>query len=444
MYNMLCIIFGKILIFIGKLLKRGSSFPGDMVLRRNKKIFKFLKLPDTVIAVTGSSGKGSCTKVLAKMFRDNGYSVTHNSSGANQSNGVLTTLMSRCTLSGKIKDDVVILEMDERYAKFVFPDLKPNIVVVTNITRDQPPRQGHFDIVYNDIKKALSKDIKLVLNADDPYTRKFSVEVDNDITYFGIKNNPLNDKSSLFDNLNINYCPVCNSKLEYNSYHIEYLGDYYCPNCDYKRPDAKYEITNIDYDNRKIEINNKYKMTVPYTTMFSIYNILTCFSVANMCKLDNNKVIETVSNLEPDEKIFKTFKYKDRLTTIINNKNENSSTFNQSIWYVNKHKEKKSIIIGWMEISRKYNFDDLSWLYDISFELINNKSLDKIVCTGIHAYDIAVRLKLAGIKKDQIIIKPDLKEATNYLKNKTKGNIYAILNFDYVRPFDNYMNGSDE
>ena len=32
---------------------------------------------------------------------------------------------------------------------------------------------------------------------------------------------------------------------------------------------------------------------------------------------------------------------------------------------------------------------------------------------------------------------------TEYL-NKTKENIYAILNFDYVEPFNNYMKGENK
>jgi len=32
-----------------------------------------------------------------------------------------------------------------------------------------------------------------------------------------------------------------------------------------------------------------------------------------------------------------------------------------------------------------------------------------------------------------------LEEATSEIKKKTSGNIYAILNFDYVEPFNHYM-----
>ena len=39
---------------------------------------------------------------------------------------------------------------------------KPDYVVINNITRDQPPRQRHFDFVLSEIKKGLSSDMHLI------------------------------------------------------------------------------------------------------------------------------------------------------------------------------------------------------------------------------------------------------------------------------------------
>lgn len=440
MYYRICILIGKIVILLAKLFKRGSVLPGKIVLKLNKNMLKHFKLPKTVIAVTGSSGKGSCSSVIAKIFRDQGYTVAHNISGSNLTTGITTLLLNRCKINGKIKDDVLVLEVDERYTKYIFEDIKPGIVVITNVTRDQPPRQGHFDFVLKEIQKALTNDMTLVINGDEPYLRKFN---SNKIVYYGIEKDKYAYMENKFENLNINYCPKCGKKLEYNYYHIETCGDYYCTSCDFKRPKIDFSATKIDYDKSIITINNKYEMKSPYNMLFGIYNMLACFTVTSICKLDEKKALETIASLEANKKLFKTFDYKNRKVTILNNKNENSSTFNQSLWYLNRDTEKKSIIIGWKEISRRYEYDDLSWLYDINFELLNDKSVDKIVCCGIHAYDIAVRLKLACIDTNKIITIIELKDAVEYLKEKTKGNIYAVVNFDYVLPFNEYMNGSE-
>ena len=55
----LAIILGKAAVVAGKLLKRGSSLPGDVALKIDRKLLTKMKLPELRIAVTGSSGKGS-------------------------------------------------------------------------------------------------------------------------------------------------------------------------------------------------------------------------------------------------------------------------------------------------------------------------------------------------------------------------------------------------
>ena len=66
-------------------------------------------------------------------------------------------LWENSNIAGKVKADIIIYEVDERFAKFVFPDVTPQCVIISNITRDQPPRQGNFDLVLeeiNEVKKA--------------------------------------------------------------------------------------------------------------------------------------------------------------------------------------------------------------------------------------------------------------------------------------------------
>ena len=106
-----------------------------------------------------------------------GYKVVYNSSGANLTAGITTTLLENCSLNGTIKGDVLVYEIDERYCKFVFKDITPSHIIITNITRDQPPRQAHYDSVYEAIKNALPKGSHLILNGDDPYTLKFNLVI---------------------------------------------------------------------------------------------------------------------------------------------------------------------------------------------------------------------------------------------------------------------------
>ena len=441
--KLLSIVCAKVLIFIGHIFGRGSAIPGKVALKIDKNILSKLKYPKMVICVTGSSGKGSTCNLIVDIARKQGKSVVFNDKGSNLVTGVLTSLLGASNLRGELKQDILVTEVDERYTKLLFKYLKPNYVVITNITRDQPPRHGHFEIVYEEIKKAITKDMHLVLNADDPFSQKFILDLKNKYTLFGISSNDYVYLDNKFENLNITHCPKCNHKLLYNYYHCETLGDYYCESCDFKRKKPVMEVTRLDYDKSFVIVNNEYKFNIPFNTLFEVYNSLAAFTICSLIKLNLDDACNTISNMDPNLKIFNKYTINDRIVYVLNNKAENATTFNQSLLFVKRNKELKTLIIGWREISRRYNFDDLSWLYDIEFELLNNDEIDKIVCIGPQAYDIATRLKYADIDEEHIVVIPLIDEACKFIKSKTKGNIYGILNFDMVEPFNTNMKGEN-
>lgn len=432
------ILTGKLAAFLCKQIGRGSSFPGTISEKIDKNILKKFKLPKKVIIVTGSSGKGSTTKIIAHTYRELGYTVAHNKEGGNQTNGIITTLIKNCTLSGKIKTDIVVLEMDERYIKYVGPILKPTDIVITNVTRDQPPRQRHTEFIISEIKKGINKNAHLYLNANDPAAEKITTDLTNKVTYYGIKKLNQSYKQNLFKSLNTPRCNKCNHKLNYKFYHIEDLGDFSCSNkeCDYKMPNATYNITS--FKENTITIDKKYNITLNNDMLYNLYNTISAYSVLANDNLNKEKIANSISNLNKDKKIFNKYEINNRKIYVLNNKCENASTYNQSMLYTSNDKDKKTIVLGWQEISRRYLWDELSWLYDIEFELFQHQNIDKIIVAGPQRYDLAVRLKYAGINENKIKIHKDLYDAKETIKN-SKGNIYAILNFDYVNDFNQVM-----
>ena len=429
----LAIILGKLVIFVGKILKRGSSLPGDIALRIDKKLLQKLVLPNKVIAVTGSSGKGSTSSIIAHVYSELGYKVVYNSSGANLTAGITTTLLENCSLNGTIKGDVLVYEIDERYCKFVFKDITPSHIIITNITRDQPPRQAHYDSVYEAIKNALPKGSHLILNGDDPYTLNFNLQNEYEVTYYTLDKTPESYQNSIFKNLNMVYCPKCNSKLIYDYYHFETLGNFHCSKCDFKHPDSNFHITNIDYNKFEMTVNNTYKINLQYDLLYCVYNTMAAFTLLSLMGLDNSEICNSINNIKRNPKMYNHYLYNNLNVYILNNKNENSSTFNQSLLFTKRFEGSKVVVIGWKEISRRYNFDDLSWLYDIDFEILKSCDTQKIICAGPNAYDIAVRLNLAGLKNIEIY--DNLTLAKDSIDKSDAKFIFAILNFDYVEPF---------
>ncbi len=436
MKKTISILLGKTALKIGKFLQKLGFFknknisvkPAILAKKVNKDIIKHFKVPKLVIAVTGSSGKGSTSKLITEILRDNNYDTIYNDSGSNIDTAIITLLLEHCNFKGEIKNDALVMEVDERYAKLVFPYIKPTHVVITNITRDQPPRQGHFDIVSNEIKKALTNKIHLILNADDPYLQTFIDK--NKVTYYSLSKTKNSYNKNNFNNLNIVYCPKCNTKLNYNFYHIESTGDYYC-DCGFKK-NTGLEITSIDYVKKEMIIDNN-KIKLSSTILYSIYNTAAAFTTTSLI-IDKEKITKTLNKIST--KSLDTYNYRTTKITVLSTKAENNTTYNQALLYINSFKEEKTIIIGWNEISRRYNHFDTSWLYDIDFE--NLKNVKTIICVGPNRFDIATRIKYSNLNCD-IKTFETLDKTTTYLKNTNKYDVYAVLNFDYVTPFNILM-----
>ena len=69
---------------------------------------------------------------------------------------------------------------------------------------------------------------------------------------------------------------------------------------------------------------------------------------------------------------------------------------------------------------------DVSWLWDADFEQLKNA--DKLVITsGIRAYDMAVRLKYAGIPQERITVEPNLEKAIQLAASTEETDKITIL-----------------
>lgn len=432
------ILIGKILLFILELFGKGSSLPGGVVCKLDKNIIKKFELPKTIIAVTGSSGKTSISYMIYRVLKKNGVKVAHNSKGSNLVNGVISLLLKNCTLTGKSKANCIVLEVDERYTKQVFETIRPTHIVLSNITRDQPPRHGDYKKVYNVIKSAIMDDATLIVNADDPIVTTLANSYNGKKVYYGMCRNDESYEGLVSNCLDMVYCPKCNHKLAYNYVQFGDIGDYYCPNCDFKRHNLDYSITSRK--EKEIIINDKYSIRTTYQMLYLHYNVLAAFSCCASIGIDEQRIASSLNNMELLNQRYKSFRFNNRNCQVITGKNENAISYNQAINYIRNKKEIKTIVFGFEYISKKYAYQDISWLYDIDFEFLDN--IDKFVCIGPFAADIASRISVTDMDKKDIIIVKEIQNV-NQILMKTKGNIYAILNMGTEQKFIESFNQLD-
>ena len=88
-------------------------------------------------------------------------------------------------------------------------------------------------------------------------------------------------------------------------------------------------------------------------------------------------------------------------------------------------------------ISRKYYTAETSWLWDISFEMLRDTGVKKIVLTGKYAYDLATRFQIADIQSAEVIVEPDLDKMAALIGKKDENALYAVTCFsDKGKLFD--------
>ena len=221
MKKILAIIVCKVLRVVGKMIGKGSSLPGKFALKICPDILSRVKLPQNIVAVTGSNGKTSTTEMIAHILRNAGKKVIYNAEGSNQIEGVTTFILANASLFGKVKGDVLLIESDERYAKYTFKYFTPTYYVITNLYRDQLTRNGHPMWVYEAIKESIGEKCRLVLNADDPLVSLFGKDRE-DTIYFGA--DKLSTDAETFTSVynDMVYCPVCHGPMDYTTYHYNH------------------------------------------------------------------------------------------------------------------------------------------------------------------------------------------------------------------------------
>ena len=197
-----------------RLLRRGgTAFPGRVALKVYPQVLGVLSRGVRVILVTGTNGKTTSSRMIEQAFADAGLNYFANRSGANLISGITAEFAMHSTLTGRPKCQFAVIECDEAASKTVLKYLKPEVIVATNVFRDQLDRYGEIDITVDLLNKAIdmASGVKLILNGDDPLTAQFGDG--RDAKYFGISEQVLPQTD---DTKEGRFCIKCGHEQKYN------------------------------------------------------------------------------------------------------------------------------------------------------------------------------------------------------------------------------------
>lgn len=394
-----------------KLLHRssGTSFVGMMTLKVCPDFLahcrKYIK--NNAITISGTNGKTTTSGLVAHIFEENQNSIIHNVKGANMLTGIANVFA--LNIKPFKRFDYAVIESDEAYLTKLYDYFKADYLLVTNLFRDQLDRYGELSTTASFIQNAIdkNKELKLILNADDPLVTNFGKG--KNAIYYGfeevefcseIHNATSNAPTEVFN------C-ICGKPLQYNKQFFAQEGHYYCAKCGFKRPEPNYKgyiKIYSDYSELKIRHKDKdFEFKINLVGLYNAYNVLGAVSCAMENGIDYQTIKKAVSTYKSifgraERRIINGHK---TLIQLIKNPTGASEVL--------KTVDLSSNIV--IAINDNYaDGRDISWLWDSDFEQLKNAQ-KLVITSGIRAKDMATRLKYAGIPQEKIIVEEDIKSA---------------------------------
>lgn len=384
----IALIIAKAAEKILKLLKKGATtLPGRLALFVKKDILIRLSKGVRVVMVTGTNGKTTSARMIEEGLSESGKSYFINRSGANLITGITTAFISNSTIFGKCKKEYALIECDENALKKVSLYIKAEILLVTNVFRDQLDRYGEVSSTLTAIKTGAQNmpDCTLVLNADDPLTFSLSALSNRFYTY-GV-NVPLH----MGGRSDTDYCIFCKSLYKYSYKTYSQLGGFYCENCGYKRvkPDFSADaILESDADCSSVFVNLMGHNSIFKINLGGVYNIYNSIGAAAVLSLLGTDI----STLESSLKNFSgAFGRMESFGTTKMLLVKNPAGFTQTMKYI-KPLEIKNLIFVLNDNAA--DGCDVSWIWDADIDI--SEDVENIYAFGIRSGDMALRLKYEG------------------------------------------------
>lgn len=389
----------------------GTSLPGLLAERIDPGLVASLSadLPHGCVLVTGTNGKTTTTRILVDAAQRFGWNVLSNPEGSNLSRGVATALLQHVDRLGRLRvpsETLGVFEIDEAALPMAITSLRPRLIVFTNLFRDQLDRYFELDFVahlWREALKYLPSYSTLVLNADDPQIAYLGEGIEAGVTYYGL-DDVRHGQEGLEHAADSRRCPRCDVDLLYERTFYAHLGHYACGHCGWRRPPARvsgWRLELSSFEGAELEATTpcgNRLFHVPLAGLYNVYNALAATAAALALGIDPAVVEQSVAAARPAFGRLERFEIRGRQVWLVLVKNPTG--FNQALRLVlgDEDREVDTLLLALNDNGPDGR--DVSWIWDVDFERIAERPPHRITMCGTRAYDLALRLKYAGIPED--------------------------------------------
>lgn len=394
----------------------GSTVPGVVARRVAPHVLASIsrRLPRGSVAITGTNGKTTTTRMVDGILRTAGVRAVNNSTGANLVTGVTAALVSDSSLAGKPRSEMGLFEVDEANVPGVAAEARLKILAVLNLFRDQLDRYGELAYTGKIIASAfddLPQDGVVVLNADDPLVANLGGSAASPPVYYGV-DEPALDTGKLQHIADSKTCPICGTPLDYETVYMGHIGRYDCPNCFFGRPAPKYLASQVCLNGARgcnFLLNTpdaQLEVEIKLPGLYNVYNALAAAAVALEAGVDQDCVVRGLGEFGGAFGRVERVQAGDREAFLLLIKNPVG--FNEILRTFVTGGEAKNVLIAIND--NHADGRDVSWLWDVDFEMLADAveegragGIAPFRVSGLRAEDMAVRLKYADLPVGPVI-----------------------------------------
>jgi len=427
MWRIICAVAAckaaRLLLRIGG--RGGTALPGKVAMKFAANILAVTSAGMEIIAVTGTNGKTTTARMLEQAFSRAGKACLSNKTGANLLSGITAEFTANADFFGKPSVRYAVIECDEGALKQVMPLLRPKVLIVTNLFRDQLDRYGEvmhtLDAVRLGVKA--SPETILCLNADCSLTASLAMDVPNPVLYYGV-NEPQGDQGEVRLS-DATHCIRCGAPYEYTYHTYAHLGGFVCPSCGYRRMQphtAAEKILHTDVTGTDITLKTippvsgeemRRDIHVALPALYNVYNALAAVTAYTAAGHPAEEILAALRDISSSFGRMETFDLQGTPVQMILVKNP--AGCNQAIEYVTGTERDYCAVI--LLNDRTADGHDISWIWDAEYEkLCADPHARQILVSGERAEDMRVRLKYGGAAKERVTLEIDLAKLITRMK----------------------------
>lgn len=407
-----------------KMGRQGVTWAGKIALKICPSILEELaaQVRENIFVVCGTNGKTTTNNMLCAALEAEGKKVICNHTGSNMLNGVVAAFVLGAKLNGNLDADYACIEADEASTRYIFPAVKPDYMVLTNLFRDQLDRYGEIDITMKILEEMIEKvpGLTVIVNGDDALSAYLALNSGHHFVTYGIGRPVI--ESAANEIREGRFCKRCGERLQYSFYHYSQLGDYKCSKCGFARPALTYDAQEVSVGEQLSFSVEGRRLIANYKGFYNVYNILAAYAGVRTAGFSGEHFQDMLTHFNPENGRMEQFRIKG--TGIVLNLAKNPAGFNQNISAVMQDDSPKDIIIAINDNAQ--DGIDISWLWDVDFDLFRDESIHSITVSGIRCQDMRLRLKYVDIPS---VLEADVEKAIKSRIDDGVGNLYVLVNY---------------